>query len=224
MKSENVSQDHKKMALNSAVIILIINIVLTGINVYIAVQTAEIRDANLEIQSHMLENATSFVIARADDAYLGKPCLYLNQSGIVVQTVHSGNMYVEVQVMAAYYSVLTINLARFDTVNSEYLNLARLNETKICYSALAERARERAAGEEGYITILVPGMNLLRPILSLKAEVYPNPERLPPAEEGIQFMLGTLHMEVEISNIKTEAVVTEEFLASVFITLEAPPW
>jgi Na+-transporting NADH:ubiquinone oxidoreductase subunit NqrC len=210
MESEKTSRKPKRIALVLIVITLVANVVLTGINVYLTVQFNQ-NLTNLGFQGNM-SNFTSVIIARADDSNLGKPAIYFSQEGVIEETVHHGILYAVVQVVTPHYGVLTIRLKNFDVTEFEYLSPEKRNETEISF----------ADEKESYVYILVPGLNQINAQLYLKAQVYVNPEKLPPKDEPVQFLLGHLSLEAESFDFETQTKVTSEFSAEIFVVLEMP--
>lgn len=210
MKNEKTSKKPERIALILIVITLAANAVLTGINVYLTVQFNQ-NLTNLGFQSSM-PNSTSVMITRADDSNLGKPATYFSQEGVIKQTIHYGILYVVVQVVTPHYGALTIRLKNFYATESEYLSSERRNETEISY----------ADEKESHVYILVPGLNQISAQLHLKAQVYLNPEKLPPKGDSVQFSLGHLSLEAESFDFETQTKVASEFSAEIFIVLEMP--
>jgi hypothetical protein len=211
MESEKTSRKPKRIALVLIVITLAANAVLTGINVYLIVQSNQ-NLSNLEFESSM-PSSTFFIIARADDASLGKPAIYFSQEGAIEQTIHYGTAYVTVQVATPHYGTLTIRLKGFHVTESEYLDSEKRNETEISYSD----------GKESQVYILAPGLNQISAQLPLKAQVYPKSEKLPPKGEPVKVSLGYLSLEAESFDFETQTRATSEFSAEIFIELEMPP-
>jgi hypothetical protein len=211
MENEKTSRKPERIALILIVITLVANVVLTGINVYLTVQFNQ-NLTNLGFQGSM-SNFTSVIIARAGDASLGKPTIYFSQEGAIEYTIHYGLAYATVQVATPHYGTLVIRLKSFNATESEYLNSERRNETKISYSD----------GKESQVYILVPRLNQVGVQLPLKAQVYPKSEKLPPKGEPVKVSLGHLSLEAESFDFETQARVTCEFSAEIFIELEMPP-
>jgi len=210
MKNEKTSRMHKRIALNLVVIILVANAVLTGFNVYLTVQFNQ-NLANLGFQSNTY-NSTSVLIARADDANLGKPTTYFSLDGVIQQTTHYGMLYASIQVINSHYGALTIWLKDFNAAESEYLSPERLNDTEV----------SSADEKESHTYILAPGLNQPSPQLHLKAQVYLNSENFPPKGESVKFSLGHLSLEAEFLDFDTQTIVAKEFSAEIFIVLEMP--
>jgi len=175
-------------------------------------QSYQIRQASLDFQS-IIHNATSVIIACADDANLGKPITYFGQGDIIEQTIHYGTLYTAFAVLAPRYGGLFIKLKNFEANQSEYPNSERLNETKISFTS-----------EANYTFMVCPGLNQFYPQLRLEAQVYLNPSKFPPKGERVQFFLGLLFLEAELLlwDIQNKTTVTKEFSAKIFVTLEMP--
>jgi len=211
MENGDASKKPKRIALVFIVIVLAANAILTGINVYLTVQFNQSL-TNLGFHNN-ISNSTFIIITKADDTNLGKPTTYFGQDGVIEQTTHYGTLYAAVQVVTPHYGALTIRLRNFNVTESEYLSPEKRNETEISY----------AGEKESYVYILAPGLNQINAQLYLKAQVYVNPEKLPPKDEPVQFSLGHLSLEAESFDFETQARVTEEFSAEIFIELEMPP-
>lgn len=192
------------------VAVALTNAVLTGINVYLVFQSSQ----NLSKQESLskLPVSTLFLVVNADDADLGKPVVYFNQSGGVEQTVHYGNAHVAIQVAVPHYGSLAISLTGFNASGSEYLNSGMLNETEVSYSD----------GKARQVFVLVPGLNQISVQLPLRIEVYPQPDKIPPGNEPVKILLGNLSMEAETFDFETQAKATSQFSAEIFVELEMP--
>jgi hypothetical protein len=210
MENEKASRKPERAVLILIVITLVANAVLTGINVYLTVQFNQDL-TNLGFQSSM-SNSTFVIIAKADDSNLGKPSTYFSQEGVIKQTIHYGMLYATVQVVTPHYGALTIRLKNFCVAESEYLNPEKRNATEVSY----------ADEKESHVYILVPRLNQISAQLHLKAQVYLNPEKLPPKGESVQFSLGHLSLEAEAFDFETQTKVASEFSAEIFIVLEMP--
>jgi len=210
MGGEKLSEKIKRASFYLILITLVVNIILTGVNVYLIGQSYQIRQVSLDFQC-IVCNATPIIIAWADDADLEKPIIYIGHDGIIEQTTHYGTLYATCQVLAPLYGGLFIKLKNFEANESEYLSSERLNETKISL-----------ADEENYIYMVCPGLNEFHPQLRLEAQVHPNPEKFPPKGESVQFFLGRLVLEAELLlfDIQNTTTVTKEISAKIFVTLE----
>jgi len=208
MENEKTSRKPKRIALILIVITLVVNVALTGINLYLTVQFNQ-NLTNLGFHNN-IPNSTFIIIARADDANLGKPITYFGQDGVIEQTIHYGTLYVGVQAVTPHYGALTIRLKKFNVTESEYLNPEKRNETEISF----------ADEKKNHVYILAPGLNQINAQLYLKAQVYVNPEKLPLKDESVQFSLGNLYLEAESFDFETQTNVTSEFSAGIFIVLE----
>lgn len=210
MENEKTSRKPKRIALILIAITLVANVALTGINVYLTVQFNQ-NLTNLGFHNN-IPNSTYIIITKADDTNLGKPTTYFGQDGVIEQTIHYGTLYAAVQVVTPHYGALTIRLKNFNVTESEYLSPEKRNETEISY----------ADEKESYVYILAPGLNQINAQLYLKAQVYVNPEKLPPKDEPVQFSLGHLSLEAESFDFETQTKVTSEFSTEIFIVLEMP--
>lgn len=210
MKNERNSGMRQKLAANVIVIALAANIILTGINMYLTVQFNQSL-TDLGFRSNT-SDFTPVIVGRTDEANLGKPSTYQSQDGVITQTTHIGIMYSSFQTVSSHYAALTIRLKEFFPSESEYLSSARRNETRISYS------------DEGdsHTYVLSPGLTQIAPQLHIVAQVYVDPARIPPKGEPVQFSIGRLFLEAELSDIETQASTTKEFSANVFIVLEMP--
>jgi len=210
MENENTSRKPKRIALILILIALIANATLTGINAYLTVQFNQYL-TNLGFHNSK-PNSTYIIITRADDSDLGKPTTYFGQDSVIERTIHYGTLYAVIQVVTPHYGALTIRLKTFNATESEYLNPEKRNDTEISYKD----------EKESYVYILSPGLNQVNAYLNLKAQVYVNPEKLPPEDESVQFSLGHLSLEAESFDFETQTKATSEFSVEIFIALERP--
>lgn len=209
MEGLRISRIRGGITLAIIVISLLANAILTGINIYLTTQYRQ-NLTNLGFQGSTF-NVTSIVVPKADDANLGKPAIYLLSNGSIQETIHYGIMYVSVQVLNSHYGALSISLLDFSPMPSEYLDPDRLNQTKTMF----------ANQNESFSQVLSPGLSEVNPQLSLKTQVYPNPQR-PLQMESVQIPLGTLNMEAEFLDFDTQATTSTGFSADISVILEMP--
>lgn len=191
--------------------VLAANVVLTIINLYLAVQFNQTL-TNLKLQGYIPDSIFDIMV-KADDADLGKPvAYYFGDDGVLKQTIHFGTLYASGYVIIPHYGVVTIKLKSFNVTESKYLSHERLNEVEVSY----------ADEEENYVYVLAPGFNQINAQIRLKAKVPLNPENLPSENESFQFSLGLLLLEAEAFDFETKTKLTSEFTSEIFITIEAP--
>lgn len=207
MEKQKVSKNFVRIFL---MVVLAANVVLTIINLYLAVQFNQTL-TNLKLQGRIPDSAFTLTV-NADDADLGKPVAYYFNEGVLKQTIHFGTLYASGYVIMPHYGVVTIRLKTFNVTESKYLSRERLNETEVSY----------ADEEENYVYVLAPGFNQINAQIQLKAKVPLNPENLPSENESFQFSLGLLFLEAEAFDFENKTKIISEFSSEIFITIEAP--
>ncbi|MGQ9538774.1 MAG: hypothetical protein ACUVTE_04215 [Candidatus Bathycorpusculaceae bacterium] len=208
MEKRKVTKNFVRMFL---IIVLAANVVLTIINLYLAVQFNQTL-TNLKLQGY-IPDSTFTLTVNADDVDLGKPvAYYFGEAGVLKQTIHFGTLYASGYVIMPHYGVVTIKLKSFNVTESKYLSHERLNETEISY----------ADEEKNYVYVLAPGFNQINAQIQLKAKVPLNPENLPSENESFQFSLGLLFLEAEAFDFENKTKIVSEFSSEIFITIEAP--
>jgi hypothetical protein len=209
VEGRRISRIWGRITLVIIVISLLANVILTGVNIYLTTQYRQ-NLINLGFQDSTF-NVTSIVLPKADDANLGKPVTYLLSNGTIQETIHYGTMYVSVQVLNSHYGALSISLLDFSPKPSEYLDPDKLNQTTASFADQKESFRQA----------LPPGLSQVNPQLSLKTQVYPNPQR-PLQGESVQVLLGTLELKAEFLDFDTQAKTSAVFSANISIILEMP--
>lgn len=204
MENGNISRKTKKVTFLIIAVTLVVNVVLTGINVYLIARFYQYSPV-------FTPNFTYISNAIAEDTNLGKPIIYFGHEGIIEHTVHQGSTYATIWVITPHYGILSIRIKDFNVIESEYLNRENQNKTKISY----------VDEEETRIYVpLVPGSNNLRVELPLKVHVYPESEKLPQRGESIKILLGYLYLEAEVFDFETQNNITRDFSAKIFIELD----
>ena len=193
-----------------AVFFAVLNIISTGFNLYLIVQTNQIHRESQEFQN-MMYDFTPVIVANTDNAFLDSS-QFSYSNGKLQQIIHYGYLDVNIQVVTPHYGNLTIKLKSFNVGDSEMLDSERRNDTKVTY----------AFENDVYEDIVIVGLNQIPKQLHLKASVYPNQEKLPPQGEPVQFPLGRLFLEAELYDIHTNTTLTKEFSARILAVLELP--
>jgi hypothetical protein len=179
----------------SQTLFVIINLFLTVINVWAAVQTLAIRNETLRLQELTSDYPPTMVV-NPDFGYLGAPSL-LSRSGDTVQTWHYGYMRIDLDVIVPHYGNVSIRLMGFTVGDSELLDYEKLNETEVSYV------------DEGstYVVIVEPGVNHVVTNLHLMASIYPEPDKIPTRDQPRSLILGELQFEVELFDLQSKATI-----------------
>ena len=157
----------------------------------------------------IMSNYTTFIIARADWAYL-ESSSYSHEDGILVQTVHFGYLGVELEIVTPHYGRVVIRIKDFNEGESNLINPERRGDTLVSFF-----------DDEEYEDFVVQGLNYITVDLHLEAVMYPNYEKL--RKENltyVQFPLGFLVLEVELYDLQTNVTTLKEFKARIMAVLD----
>lgn len=205
MDEMKISKRLPKMVLIAT---LVVNIILTVINVYLVVQVDQAL-TDLESREKTLDS-TFAILAKADKVVLGKPSAYFMDGDVLRYTIHFGELYLSVHAIMPHYGVVAVKLKSFNVTGSKYIDTDRLREIEISY----------VDEPQSYVYVLAPGLNQINSKIRLKAKIPVNPENFPSEGESIQFSLGYLFLEAEALDFENRNKISSEFSSEILVIME----
>ncbi len=214
-KETKEEEDNKSMSIYQKSVVaitalaLISNLILSGFNLYLVIQTNQIHRESMEFQN-MMYNFTSVIVAKAETAILEQSS-YNPYDNVTVQTVHFGYLDIELQVITPHYGEVNIKYKHFNIGESSLFAPEKVNETRVTY-----------VPDDKHEHLVVSGLNQLSDKISLIANVYINPNSISPDTKWVQFIIGRLFLEAELLDLQNNTTLTEEFSAPIAVVYEPP--